>query len=671
MEKVRCMLSESGFGEEFWAEAASTAAYLINRSPCSAIDHNVPEELWLNRKPGYKHLRRFGSVAYGTKGYKVWLLEEEKCVISRNVIFHEEQVFKDLGNETEKVTEGNLETGQSSETREIEIVAETSSEEQQGRQQVTENLVPGGATENGSNETEEEEEEQYDEDVVDLAGYQLAKDRKMRTTAPPARFNDYNMVAFALLVAEDLDIEEPQCYHEAMNSPEWEEWNDSMGDEMTSLAKNRIWILLIDLKTRKSLVAGFTQREGIDYDEVFAPVVKHVSIRILMSAVVNQDLELEQMDVKTAFLHGDLDQELYMEQPEGFEVDKDKDQVCLLKKSLYGLKQSPRLWNKKFNQFIIGEKFVRSHQDSCVYVKKVESGYMYLLLYVDDILMAAKDIAEIVKLKSALSSEFEMKDMGPASRILGIDIRRDREAVKTSYLKVLVTEDSECIDTEKYPYSSVVGSIMYAMIGTRPDIAYAIGLVSMFMSKPGMMHWEAVKWLLRYIKGSSDLEVVFTKNKNFNIQGYCDSDFAGDRDKRKSTSGYVFTVGGNTISWRSNLQPVVTLSTIEAEYIALTEAVKEAIWIKGLLKNMGFGEERAMVWCDSQSAICLSKNNVFHERTKHISYKYHFIREVIEEGEVEVSKVHTSVNPADILTKSVRVSTFESALDALRLIQRG
>ncbi|CAA7054425.1 unnamed protein product [Microthlaspi erraticum] len=267
MEKVRCMLSESGFGEEFWAEAASTAAYLINRSPCSAIDHNVPEELWLNRKPGYKHLRRFGSVAYGTKGYKVWLLEEEKCVISRNVIFHEEQVFKDLGNETEKVTEGNLETGQSSETREIEIVAETSSEEQQGRQQVTENLVPGGATENGSNETEEEEEEQYDEDVVDLAGYQLAKDRKMRTTAPPARFNDYNMVAFALLVAEDLDIEEPQCYHEAMNSPEWEEWNDSMGDEMTSLAKNRIWILLIDLKTRKSLVAGGCTERKLGFRE--------------------------------------------------------------------------------------------------------------------------------------------------------------------------------------------------------------------------------------------------------------------------------------------------------------------------------------------------------------------------------------------------------------------
>lgn len=416
-----------------------------------------------------------------------------------------------------------------------------------------------------------------------------------------------------------------------------------------------------------------------------------------MSAVVNQDLELEQMDVKTAFLHGNLDQELYMEQPEGFEVNKEKDQVCLLKKSLYGLKQSPRLWNKRFNQFMIDQKFNRSGHDSCVYVKKVEVGYVYLLLYVDDMLLAAKEMAEITKLKKVLSSEFEMKDMGAASRILGIDIKRDRnEGVlylsQSSYLKKVaqkfkmneaktvntpigghfklsaVQDVSECIDTERFPYSSAVGSIMYAMVGTRPDIAYAIGLISRFMSKPGSIHWEAVKWLLRYIRGSADLNLVFTRDKNFNIQGYCDSDFAADLDRRRSISGYVFTVGGNTVSWKSGLQPVAALSTTEAEYIALTEAVKEAIWIKGLISDMGFEEQKASIWCDSQSAIYLSKNNVFHERTKHIALKYHFIRDVIDAGEVEVHKIHTSRNPADILTKSIPVKKFESALELLRLI---
>lgn len=230
-----------------------------------------------------------------------------------------------------------------------------------------------------------------------------------------------------------------------------------------------------------------------------------------------------------------------------------------------------------------------------------------------------------------------------------------------------VKDASECIDTERFPYSSAVGSLMYAMVGTRPDLSYAIGLISSFMSKPGELHWEAVKWLLRYVKGSSDLNLVFTKSKEFRIQGYCDSDFAGDLDKSRSTSGYVFTVGGNAVSWRSCLQSVVALSTTEAEYIALSEAVKEAIWIKGLISDMGFKQEKATVWCDSQSAICLSKNNTFHERTKHVARKYHFIRDIIEDGEVEVSKIHTSRNPADILTKSVPVNKFVAALDLLKL----
>ena len=747
MEKVRCMLNESGLGEEYWAEAAATAAYVINRSPSSAIDHNVPEELWLNRKPGYKHMRKFGSVCFvhhdqgklkpralkgiflgypsGTKGYKVWLLEAQKSVISRNVVFQEEMMYKDLKSEEENKKK-NPETGESSGSSRVEVHVDVRPDnEVEQHQSNTENFVEGGADMESSSESDEEfidaTEDQNDEED-ELAGYQLVRDRARRVTAPPARFTDYSMVAFALLVSEDVEIEEPRCYHEAKLSKDWSKWNGSMGEEIDSLARNLTWDVVDRPKGKKviscrwlykkkpgisgveperyksRLVArGCTQKEGIDYQEVFAPVVKHVSIRILMSVVVNQDLELEQMDVKTAFLHGTLDQELYMEQPEGFEVNQGKDQVCLLKKSLYGLKQSPRLWNKRFHQFMKKQNFLRSEHDSCVYVKRVESGWVYLLLYVDDMLLAAKGMAEIVKLKAVLSSEFEMKDMGAASRILGIDIKRDRERgvlylSQASYLSKVVRrfnmheaktvntpigghfklsavkDVSECIDTEKFPYSSAVGSLMYAMVGTRPDLAYAIGLISRFMSKPGEIHWEAVKWLLRYVKGSSDLSLVFTKSKEFRVQGYCDSDFAGDLDKSRSTSGYVFTVGGNAVSWRSCLQSVVALATTEAEYMALSEAVKEAIWIKGLISDMGFNQEKATVWCDSQSAICLSKNNTFHERTKHVARKYHFIRDIIEDGEVEVSKIHTSRNPADILTKTVPVNKFVAALELLKLI---
>jgi len=338
-------------------------------------------------------------------------------------------------------------------------------------------------------------------------------------------------------------------------------------------------------------------------------VVKHISIRILMSIVVADDMELEQMDVKTALLHGELDQVLYMEQPEGFEADPNKDQVCLLKKSLYGLKQAPRQWNKKFNAFMMDQGFTRSLHDSCVYVKEViPDQFVYLLFYVDDMLIAGKSMAEVNKVKEGLSLHFEMKDMGAASRILGIDIERNREEgtlclSQSKYLeKVIqrfrmadakgvstpigahfklsaVRNNDESVDTEVCPYSSVVGSVMYAMIGNRPDVAYALGLVSRFMSNPGHMHWESVKWLLRYLKRSMDLKLVYTKGKDMKIHGFCDSDYAADLDKRRSISGYVFTVGGNTVSWKSSLQHVVALSTTEAEFMALTEAVKEAIWI--------------------------------------------------------------------------------------------
>lgn len=357
-----------------------------------------------------------------------------------------------------------------------------------------------------------------------------------------------------------------------------------------------------------------------------------------------------------------------MEQSEGFISEADKDKVCLLKQSLYGLKQSPRQWNKRFDRFMLEQNFLRSEHDACVYVKQVTNhDHLYLLLYVDDMLIACKSMTEVKKIKEQLSLEFDMKDMGPASRILGIGIKRDRKKgilymSQSSYIKKViqrfhmneakitetpvgahfklaaVKDDDECVDTEQIPYSSAVGSIMYAMIGSRSDLAYAICLISRYMSRPGSVHWEAVKWVLKYMKGAHDLSLVFTQEKEFKVTGYCDSDYAADLDKRRSISGYVFTVGGNTVSWKASLQSVVALLTTEAEYIALTEAAKEAMWIKGMLKDLGCEQDKTSILCDSQSTICLSKNSVYHERTKHIDVKFNFIREVVAAGEIDVLK---------------------------------
>ena len=424
---------------------------------------------------------------------------------------------------------------------------------------------------------------------------------------------------------------------------------------------------------------GYAQIEGIDYNEVFSPVVKHVSIRLLLSAVVTFDMKLEQMDVKTSFLHGVLQEIIYMMQPEGFVKEGQEDKVCLLKKALYGLKQSPREWNHRFDEFMIRKKYNMSQYDPCVYLegKTVESR-VYLLLYVDDILIASQSKTKVDQLKKLLKAEFKMKDLGPARRILGMDILRDRsrrtlrlsqerylnqvlktfgmkDASASSQFKLrAVTKPEEAEQMRKMegvPYASTVGSLMYAMVGSRPDLAYGLGLVSRYMGKPGTDHWAAVKWIMRYLKGAAKLSLMFSKGSDFQGRGFCDSDYASDQDRSRSITGFVFTVGGNTVSWRSCLQKFVALSTTEAEYISLSESSREAVWLKGICEELGFKQEAAELYCDSQSAIYLAKNNMFHERTKHVIVKYNFVRELVAHGFVKVMKIHTYKNPADALTK--------------------
>ncbi|KAH9733862.1 Integrase catalytic domain-containing protein [Citrus sinensis] len=412
------------------------------------------------------------------------------------------------------------------------------------------------------------------------------------------------------------------------------------------------------------------------------------------------------MNVKTAFLHGNLEEEILMAQPEGFVEEGTEDMVCLLKKSLYGLKQSPRQWYLKFDEFMLNHNFSRSEYDNCVHFRKLNSGdQINLLLYVDDMLIACKHRAEVEKLKTELMTVFEMKDLGPAAKILGMQIKRDRDAktlflTQSGYLKRVVSrfgmvnskpvttpvaahfklskqqepEEEVYIDhMKRIPYSSAVGSIMYAMVCTRPDVAYGIGLVSRFMGNPGKEHWEAVKWLLRYLKGTEEYGVVFgqVNNASSKVLGYVDSDFAGDLDRRRSVTGLVFTLCGGAVSWKSTLQSVVALSTTEAEYIALTVAVKEAIWLKGLVTELGLEQESVTVNCDSSSAIQLSKNPKYHERTKHVDVRMHFIREEIRSGVINVIKIPTEVNPADMLTKPLPTVKFRNSLDLIGVINFG
>ncbi|KAH9696934.1 hypothetical protein KPL71_023401 [Citrus sinensis] len=270
----------------------------------------------------------------------------------------------------------------------------------------------------------------------------------------------------------------------------------------------------------KLIAKGFAQKECIDYNEVFSPVVQRTSIRILLALVAEYELDLDQLDVKMAFLHGELEEEIYMTQPYGFKVARKENHMCRLIKSLYGLKQSPRQQYKRFDQFIEWQKFIRSEHDHCVHFRRLQDGvFIYLLLYVDNILIASKNKAEIERLKKQLASEFEMKNL------------------------------EEYDYMARVPYASVVGSFMYAIVCTRPDISQAV----------------------------IDVGLLFKKNYGQQCVKYCDSDFARNLNKRRSTTGYVFTLGGGSVSWRSILQSKIALSTTEAEYMATTEVVKEVI----------------------------------------------------------------------------------------------
>nr|GEU94014.1 retrovirus-related Pol polyprotein from transposon TNT 1-94 [Tanacetum cinerariifolium] len=483
-----------------------------------------------------------------------------------------------------------------------------------------------------------DKQDQEDEDAgdqatdqpLDLTDYQLVRDREPRTRRKPLRFRDEsNMAAYVFVVAEEEDTHEPLTYQEVVAYEDSSKWKASIKEEMDSLMKNKPWEL-VDHPAGQKLMSCkwlFKIKEGIE--------VRHISIRVILALTACKDYELEQLDVKTTFLHGKLEEVIYIKQPPGYEQGN---KVCLLKKSLYGLKQSHRQWYKRFDEYMLNNGFKRSSYDICIYYRSYAPGeYIYLLLYVDDMMIACKSKDEIGSTKSLLKKEFNMKELEEAKKILGMEIVRDRsrkilrvsqfgyvykilnnfridngKSVKVPLgghfklsLKDFLVRDYDVERMSKVSFANAVRSLMYLMVCMRPDIVYVVSVVSRYLANPG----------------------------------FADSDYGKDPDKGRSITGYAFLVHGCVVSWKAMLQHVVALSTIEVDYMALTEAVKEAIWLRGLLEELSVELNTVAVNCDNQGAIHLSRNHLSHERTKHINVRYHFIKEVLEAKTVKVLKV--------------------------------
>jgi len=629
-------------------------------------------------------------------GYRLYNPVEKKLVRSRDVVFMEDQIIGDIEKTEKVVPQCSDDLIDLDPTPPTELPAQVEHDVQNDQQSPVDADVPL-------------QDETYDQLPVPEIPPDVPLRRSTRDRHPSTR---YSVDEFVLLT----DGGEPECYAEAMEDEHKSKWIDAMQDEMQSLRDNHTFELVKLPKGKRALtnrwiyrvkqqehtsqprykarlvVKGFRQRKGIDFDEIFSPVVKMSSIRVVLGLAASLDLKIEQMDVKTVFLHGDLEEEIYMEQPEGFKVKGKEDYVCRLKKSLYGLKQAPRQWYKKFESVMEEQGYKKTTSDHCVFVQKFSDGdFIILLLYVDDMLIVGMNSSRIDKLKKQLSQSFAMKDLGTAKQILGVRIHRCRKDKKLfisqeQYIEKVLerfnmnkakvvssplathfklstkqspSTDEEKEDMERIPYASAVGSLMYSMVCTRPDIAHAVGVVSRFLSNLGREHWNAVKWIMRYLRGTSKLSLSFGSGKPM-LVGYTDSDMAGDVDTRKSTSGYLITFSGGAVSWQSRLQKCIALSTTEAELIAATEACKELLWMKIFLQELGFKQQQYVLFCDNQSTIHLAKNSSFHSRSKHIDVRYHWIRDTLNDKLLTLEKIHTDDNGSDMLTKALAREKLET-----------
>jgi hypothetical protein len=492
-------------------------------------------------------------------------------------------------------------------------------------------------------------------------------------------------------------------YQQAMDRPDADRWRAAMEEELAALERHRVWTLaelppgrtalpakwvLVTkpaegggVRYKARLVAkGFMQVEGRDYTDVYAPVSKHATLRALLAKAAREDLHLRQLDVKTAFLNGDLEEEIYLQQPDGFQDDTGR--VYKLHKSLYGLKQAPRAWARKLADQLLGLGFEPSEADPALYVRYASDGTIWLLVYVDDMLLMGHDTAILDAAAKAIGQVFDCRDLGEPTVFIGLEIERNWAAGTIKVHQRTLTADLvrrygllDCrpsstplppgtvlsAATRPSPregYGSLIGSLLYLAVCTRPDIAHAVGVLARYSACAADEHWAAARAVLRYLSGTVHLGLTYSKARE-PMFGYCDADYGGDKGTSKSTTGYAFILSGAAVAWSSRLQQVVAVSTAEAEYMAAKAAVQEALWLKLLSLELQQPVPCMSIKCDNQAALMMLKNPMITARAKHIAIHYHFARERVARGEVQFEFVQSNNNAADCLTKALPADAFK------------
>ncbi|KAM1470398.1 hypothetical protein ACFX11_041122 [Malus domestica] len=701
VEMAKAMLHDKSMPYFLWAEAVHTAVYILNRSPTKALNNLTPFEAYSGRKPGVGHLKVFGSVCYVhipseirqkldaksvkgvfvgyatcEKGYRVFDPCTKKLILSRDVVFDETITWNWKKHSENSVAVTHIQN--SHELGEIQDSASSSYT---------------------SSHTEEQESSTH-ESVEIPQSYDHT----------PVKWRNINDI----MAQCNLCIVEPEKFEEAAQD---QAWIKAMEEELQMIEKNGTWELVdrpsdkqvigvkwvfktkLNLdgsvqKNKARLVAkGYVQKPGIDYNETFAPVARLDTIRTLIALAAQRSWKLYQLDVKSAFLNGELQEEVYVDQPEGFVVNGREDKVYKLHKALYGLKQAPRAWYGEIDSYFAKCGFEKSLSEATLYTKtRGEKDILIVSIYVDDIVYTGNNQDMLDEFKEDMKEKYEMSDLGLLHHFLGMGIIQTESSIfihqkkyafslldkfglkecKSVSIPLVATEKlskedgSGAADEEKY--RKLVGSLLY-LTATRPDVMYAASLLARYMHCPTNKHYGTAKRVLRYVKGTLDYGLKYEKGKKTVLVGFCDSDWGGSLEDSKSTSGYAFSFGSGVFSWASVKQHCVALSTAEAEYISASEATAQAIWLRFVLED--FGELQVDVTplqCDNTSAISISKNPVFHQKTKHIDRRYHFIKDALQQGIIDLVYCPSKEQVADIFTKALPKDRFNYLRDKLGVI---
>lgn len=752
VEKTRAMLIGKKVPKFLWQNAMETTVYLNNRI-LNDNDEMTPFQQIYGRKPNIHHLRIFGSCAYaynfdqrlkkldskGRKGilvgydlesasYKIYLPNERKVIRSIHAVIDENATSDEIENELEEydLLEGDSQNEDSqrigdenSQPIDQRDSAMTQDAQESNSKLSTENESPSGTTTVEVNDEGDELTPEGDDSEDEVYSSRPRRNVKRIDYKELLKGNISSIkpkiFSIRKSIRKSMKINIPKDVNEAMNCIFSEEWKEAIQSELSSLYGHETWevyqgemekINIISTKWiftvkkdyrgniirfKARLVArGFEQEFGIDFEEVFSPVLKHNSLRMLMAMAAALDLEIQQVDVRTAFLHGELTEDVYIYPPEG--TNYPEGTILKLKKALYGIKQAPRVFNQTLIDHLLSLGFSQSIKDPCILFKEKDDDRRIIIsIYVDDMLLFGSNDQLLNELKRLIEEKFELDDRGEVDFILGIKVTRDRscrtikldQARFTSelisklgmnnsvcnngspfsdgYSIFTSVEDGKEWKMESFSFSMAVGSLLHLSTCTRPDIAYAVSNLGSFMSDPNPNHWSGLRHIVSYLNETRDRGIKFgpvQRSKLNQVEIYCDSDYAGDTTTRRSRTGFLAMMNGGPIAWKSHLQTRVSLSSTEAEYYAASEGCIESLWFKQVLDEIGLPQHTTTIYEDNTSCINLANNPIADNRTKHIEVKHHHLRQCVREKLVKMEKINSSSQLADVFTKNVTGERF-------------